>query len=116
MSVRRIDSLCDCLNNLFIPKMRKGFSLDGDRTQMVRNHSKRVSDTIEYSVDEAILGNKKHVVITRRDSSESPILTTITRREKGYENGKRVYCDTETMYETQPYMGNSSFLDWLFNG
>ena len=88
--------------NVFNSKKRN-FKLDGDRSQMVKTHLSKTVGNIDYSVDEAVLGNKKHVVITKRDYSESPVITTTVRKEKGFENGKLVYADTSVYYDTQSF-------------
>ncbi len=92
---------------------KKGFTLDGDRSQMVRTTLTRKSGDIDYTVDEAVLGNKRHVIITKRNFTESPVITTMSRKEKGFENGKLVYTDTSVYYDTQLYTDH--FLDSLGN-
>lgn len=93
--------------NIFNSK-KKEFSLDGDRSKMVRTHNTKTIGAVDYSVDEAVLGNKRHVVITKRDYSESPLITTIARKEKGFEDAKLVYTDTTVYYDHQ------SFTDHVF--
>lgn len=88
--------------NIFNSKKRN-FKLDGDRSQMVRTHLSKTVGNVDYSVDEAVLGNKRHVIITKRDYSESPVITAIARKEKGFENGKLVYTDTSVYYDTQSF-------------
>ena len=94
--------LCNSVANIFNFK-QKTFSLDGDRSKIIRTSLNKTIGKIDYSVDEAVLGNKKHVVITKHDYSESPIITTIARKEKGFEDGKLVYTDTSVYYDHQSF-------------
>ncbi|MBE7710390.1 MAG: hypothetical protein E7Z93_08100 [Cyanobacteria bacterium SIG32] len=97
---------------------KKSFKLDGDRSKMTRTHLTKSIGQVDYSVDEAVLGNKKHVIITKRDYSESPLITTTTRKEKGFENGKLVYTDTSINYDRQSlteqiwdFLGHNRYYD-----
>ena len=113
MKINTINKVRNAISEVFQTK-KKTFFLDGDRSKMVRTRSTKTIGAVDYSVDEAVLGNKKHVVITKRDYSESPMITTIARKEKGFEDGKLVYTDTSVIYDHQPLTGQ--FFDSINGG
>lgn len=113
MKINTFSKVRNAISNVFKTN-KKTFSLDGDRTKIVRTHATKTIGKVDYSVDEAVLGNKKHVVITKRDFSESPMITTTARKEKGFEDGKLVYTDTSVYYDHQPLTGQ--FLDSVNGG
>ncbi|MBQ8167829.1 hypothetical protein IJZ97_00220 [bacterium] len=91
---------------VFKPKKRFSFGDDIHKFPVQKTHSIRVSRFSDISVDEMVVGNKKRVLITKHDYSQNPLITAVTRKEKGFENGKLVYSDTERYYNAHEYLGD----------
>ena len=107
MAVKPVEMLRNGVTRLFKTD-KKTFSLGNvDRSKMITNHLDRVTKDAQYTVDEAILGNKKHVFITKHDYSESPLRVTIYRKEKGFEDGKLVFSETKRVYVPEPILGDT---------
>ncbi len=114
MAVKPVEMIRNGVTKLFKTD-KKTFSLGNvDRSKMIINHLDRVTKDAQYTVDEAILGNKKHVFITKHDYSESPLRVTVYRKEKGFEDGKLVFSDLKRVYDTEPIFGDS--VKNIFNG
>ena len=96
------------ISHIMKTRRPKPFFMSGNvkNCTIQNNHSTRQTKYTQVSVDEIILGDKKRVLITKRDSSQSPIITTVTTKEKQFENGKLTFSEVKKRYEYEPLVGD----------